>query len=85
MSDSRDANQPRRVVDDIHHTPIAHPDTPLIFVPSELPAAVWMGLGRKGVNGLDHTAQNAVGKLKDLLPRAGLDLNQVISHAAGRA
>lgn len=74
----------RRIIDYVHHTPIANSDAPLIFVVFKLLAAGRPGIMGQGFQLANRSRQNVVRQRFEFFPRGRLYVDSVIIHAAGR-
>src|SRR5271169_898849 len=81
VSDAGNAHALGGIVNDIHHTPVAHADAPLVFVPSELLRSRRAGIFGKHENlTVDPGKQRLVQRIQ-FLRGSGLYFERVFSHA----
>jgi hypothetical protein len=84
MRDSGHADQLRRVVDNIQHSPVTDTHAPLIFVSLQLFASHGPGRVSERFQLTDYTGQNVIRQRFEFPPRGRLYLDGVTIHAAGR-
>ena len=85
VRNSRDADELRRVVDDVHHAPVTDPDAPMIFVALQFLASRGPRYMAQRTDFLDDARQHVVRQRFEFLPRGRLHFNGILTHAADRA
>jgi len=62
MGDTGHSDHPRGIVNDVHDTPVANPDPPVIFVALQRLATQWPRHGSEGIDFAGGAAQHDVRK-----------------------
>src|ERR1017187_3158027 len=78
VCDPRHTDEFCRVVDDVYHAPVTHPDAPLIFVALQLFASCWPWGVAQRFDLADGTGQHVIRQRFEFLPRGRLYLDGVI-------
>ena len=84
MSNASDADEFRRVVDDVHLAPVTDPNAPLVLVAFQLFASCGPGIVRERQNFPVHAGEKRIIERIQFLLRRLLDFERVFNHVGGR-